>query len=97
MKKRNHIQKLPYAVKASGLGVFLVAGLNGCDGQDDCNKQWQGSKTYMNQTKECEESRSHGHGATIIPASTGASTSSSSSTKSGYFGSSSSSNYSSGG
>ena len=86
MKKRNHIQKLSYVVRASGLGVFLAVGFSGCDVDDDCNKTWNNSTTPMNQTDECKKSRNTSYGSTVIPA-----------TSSGYFGSSSSSNYSSGG
>jgi hypothetical protein len=81
MSKKQHIQKLSYIVKASGLGVFLTVGFNGCDVDDDCNKTWNNSNTPINQTDECKESRRHGGGTTIIP------------TSSGYFGSSSSSSH----
>lgn len=36
-ERNNHIQKLSTLINTSGLGIFLVVGLNGCDGvSDDC-------------------------------------------------------------
>ena len=88
--KTKHIVKLSTALSSTGLGLFLIVGLNGCDVDDDCNKTWNNSKTPTNQTDECKQSRSHSYSTAIIP--TGTSTHSS-----GFFSSDSSSSHSSSG
>ena len=54
----NSIKTLSTVLQCASLSTFLIVGLNGCNTKDDCNKTWSNSKTPMNQSKDCQESRS---------------------------------------
>ncbi len=54
--KKKHIKNLKEALSTSGLGLFLIAGLSGCDGDNVCDKE----NKYLSQReqlakKECRE------------------------------------------
>lgn len=71
MKKKNHIKKLSVVLNTTGLGVFLVVGLSGCDGvgnNDECKQYSNVSKQYM---QECEDKRNRTHSSGSSHATTG--------------------------
>lgn len=74
-KPSNSIKTLSTVLQCTSFSTFLIVGLSGCNTQDDCNKTWSNSKTPMNQSKDCQESRGY----------SGYSGSSSSSHSSGFF------------
>jgi hypothetical protein len=63
-----HLKKLTEATLTSGLGVFLVIGLQGCDSENVCNKNMNNltQKQQLTQ-KECKDNNS----AVIVPSSSG--------------------------
>ena len=74
--KNKHIKNLTTA----GVGVFLVTGLSGCDGDNDCIKNAQYSPNPQKSLEECKKTGSSSyHSSSYVPVS---------STKSGYFSSS---------
>lgn len=77
-KPSNSIKTLSTVLQCTSFSTFLIVGLSGCNAQDDCNKTWSNSKTPMNQSKDCQESRGYSGYS-------GYSGSSSSSHSSGFF------------
>lgn len=70
-KPSNSIKTLSTVLQCSSLSTFLIVGLSGCNAQDDCNKTWSNSKTAMNQSKECQESRGGYYGSSSSSHSSG--------------------------
>ena len=58
-KPSNSIKTLSTVLQCTSFSTFLIVGLSGCNAQDDCNKTWSNSKTPMNQSKDCQESRGY--------------------------------------
>lgn len=85
-ERNNHIQKLSTLINTSGLGIFLVVGLNGCDGVSDDCKNLNNLPQYK--VDECKKHRN----STVT--STGSGTSS---MYTGFFGAGTSADSSSGG
>lgn len=53
-KKRNHIVKL---AQAGGVGLFLIAGLSGCEDKSDCIKNAQYAPDVKKALEECQDKR----------------------------------------
>lgn len=83
-----HIKKLSQITSTTGVGLFLIFGLSGCN-NDDCN-----NKFPQSQIDECKKHYSSGSSNSFIPVSSGGYSANKSS---GFFGESSNGVFSSGG
>lgn len=61
MRKGKYIQNLTSALTSTGLGLFLVIGLTGCDSSNKCKN------TSAQNPKNKEECKNQSSGGTIFP------------------------------